>query len=165
MNMKHFITTAICLFMVGFAWGQTGSVSLHHDTQLDKLLFQEKGKDVQGNNNAIVSTGYRIQVYSSNAAKKAKENAFNLKKKLKQAFPEHHIYVEYQAPFWKVRLGDFTHYTDAVICSNQLKEAYPKLAGEIIIVKEKEVKPIYFEDYLENETNPSFEEEFMSEEE
>ncbi len=147
MNMKHFIATTFFFASTLFAWGQTGTVHQYHDVALDKLL----SKDKESSTNAITSTGYRIQVYSSNVAKKAKNSAFNIKNKLKNEFPEHRAYVEYQAPFWKVRYGDFTNYADAVICSNQLKEAFPKLAGEIIIVKEKKVKPIYFGDITETE--------------
>ena len=94
---------------------------------------------------ALTANGYRVQLYSSNAARKAKETALEWKATFEKDFPQHHAYLQYQAPFWKLRVGDFTHYASAVLFSEQLKKAYPKEADEIIIIKEKQVKPLYFE--------------------
>lgn len=163
MKGKQLLLCITCLTISTGIWAQTGAVNTHHEVALEKLLYKEKNTSAYSDNDAIVAAGYRIQVFSSNAAKKAKENAFLLRKKLRNDYPEHHVYVEYQAPFWKVRLGDFTQYTDAVICSQQLKEAYPKQAGEVIIVKEKKIKPIYFGETPDYDSDLSFEDEFISE--
>ena len=64
-------------------------------------------------------------------------------------FPEVKSYVTYSAPFWKVRLGDFSNYAEAVIFSKKVKSALPKLANEIIVIKENSTKPLYL-----NENKP-----------
>ena len=144
MNMKVYIVTAICLLTSAYAWSQTGVVTIHQNATLDSLLYQEKNKEtITLAEKTISATGYRVQIYSSNASRKAKEQAFQWKTDLEEAYPEHHVYVQYQAPFWKVRIGDFTHYAEAVVWSNALKKAYPNEANEIMVVKEKQVKPIY----------------------
>lgn len=149
MNMKVYIVTAICLLTSAYAWSQTGVVTAHHDAVLEGLLYQAKNTEtIPQTESSINATGYRIQFYSSNASRKAKEIAFGWKEKLEEAYPEYRVYVQYQAPFWKVRVGDFTHYAEAVICCNMLKQAYPSEAGEMIVVKEKSVKPIYFQEEL-----------------
>ena len=161
MNMKTYIVTAICLLASVYAWGHSGVVTAHHDAALENLLYQEKNAEAApSSESCITATGYRIQFYSSNASRKAKEIAFEWKAKLEEAFPQHRVYVQYQAPFWKVRVGDFTHYAEAVLCCNALKQAYPSEAGEIIVIKEKAVKPIYFKEELTapTDTLPTIEE-------
>lgn len=155
MNIKHVILTGITLLFTAFAWAQQGTVTVYQDDRLGTLLYQEKNNTAQTPKEAIVANGYRVQVYSSNAARKAKETALEWKKTIEEAFPQLRAYVQYQAPFWKVRVGDFTHYAAAVLCSKQLQQAYPDKAGEIIIVKEKQVKPLYFEEQITPTTTDS----------
>jgi hypothetical protein len=147
MKPSSFIATILFLFITIGLWAQ-GSVSTYHNERLNDLLFQEKSKNYKLDTEETISaTGYRVQIYSSNASRQAKEIAFKWKENLEKKFPEYKVYVQYQAPFWKVRIGDFTHYGEATTCSHLLKQAYPKEANEIIIVKEKQVKPIYFQPY------------------
>ena len=144
MKLKQIILTISFLSLSSFLWAQTGVVTIHQNATLDSLLYQEKNKEtITLAEKNISATGYRVQIYSSNASRKAKEQAFQWKTDLEEAYPEHHVYVQYQAPFWKVRIGDFTHYAEAVVWSNALKKAYPNEANEIMVVKEKQVKPIY----------------------
>ena len=144
MKLKQIILTISFLSLSSFLWAQTGVVTIHQHATLDSLLYQEKNKEtITLAEKTISATGYRVQIYSSNASRKAKEQAFQWKTDLEEAYPEHHVYVQYQAPFWKVRIGDFTHYAEAVVWSNALKKAYPNEANEIMVVKEKQVKPIY----------------------
>jgi len=146
MKLKTIVTTILCLFATTSLWAQMGTVSTYHNEKLNNLLYLEKGKKYTNETEeSIYATGYRVQIYSSNASRQAKEIAFKWKEDIEKKFPEYKVYVQYQAPFWKVRVGDFTHYGESTTCSHLLKQAYPKEASEIIIVKEKQVKPIYFQ--------------------
>lgn len=144
MKMKHFLLTSMALLFAAFAWAQQGTVTIHHSDSMEQLLYQNKKAAANNTDEALVATGYRVQIYSSNASRKAKETATQWKKELETAFPNQKTYLVYQAPFWKVRVGDFTHYAEAVHFSKELAKKYPKEAGEIIVVKEKQVKPLYF---------------------
>jgi hypothetical protein len=106
-------------------------------------------KEPTDKNNAVTAVGYRVQVYSNNNARKAKSEAFELEEKLKEIFPDVKCYVSYSAPFWKVRLGDFSNYAEAVVFSKKVKKALPKLANEIIVTKENNTKPLYLDEKTE----------------
>jgi hypothetical protein len=93
-------------------------------------------------------------VYSNNNARKAKTEAFELEEKLNEVFPDVKSYVTYSAPFWKVRLGDFSNYSEAVVFSKKVKSTLPKLANEIIVIKENNTKPLYLD---ENNPQPEAE--------
>jgi hypothetical protein len=145
MNRKHFLLTSIILLVCAYSWAQQGVITIHQDARLEALLQPQNGQTAGQTQEALTANGYRVQLYSSNAARKAKETALEWKATFEKDFPQHHAYLQYQAPFWKLRVGDFTHYASAVLFSEQLKKAYPKEADEIIIIKEKQVKPLYFE--------------------
>ena len=133
------------------AMAEEGVVILHQDSIMETLLVK---KEVAEKNVAITAVGYRVQVYSNNNARKAKADAFELEEKLVELFPEVKCYVTYSAPFWKVRLGDFSNYAEAVIFSKKVKNTLPKLANEIIVIKENNTKPLYLDD---NKTLPEAE--------
>ena len=128
------------MFAANVVAQEEGVVVLHQDSIMESLLVKKESKD---KNIAITAVGYRVQVYSNNNARKAKSEAFDLEEKLNEVFPEVKSYVTYSAPFWKVRLGDFSNYAEAVIFSKKVKSALPKLANEIIVIKENSTKPLY----------------------
>ncbi len=80
--------------------------------------------------------GYRVQVFSSNTQKTAKSEAFKVEKKVKQDYTDIDIYVLYQPPFWKVRLGNFRTQEEAGILRDDLLKTYPNMQGDIYIVKD-----------------------------
>jgi hypothetical protein len=53
-----------------------------------------------------------------------------------------------------VRLGDFSNYSEAVVFSKKVKSTLPKLANEIIVIKENNTKPLYLD---ENNPQPEAE--------
>lgn len=131
---------------------ETGIVTIEQDEALNNLLYKNAQSATPSQEEALIATGYRVQIYSSNLTRQAKEKAQEWKNTIESTFVGTRAYVTYQAPFWKVRVGDFTHYAEAVLFSKELKRTFPKEAGEIIVVKEKQVKPIYFEAKVAEET-------------
>lgn len=120
------------------------------NAKLDSLLYKNVEPSERINNPAVTTSGYRVQIYSSNRAQIAKQGAFELEKNIKEIYPDLHTYVTYNAPFWKVRLGDFSSYYEALNFSNALKDAFPERATEVFVVKEDIIKPIYFDNKTEN---------------
>ena len=92
----------------------------------------------------VTSSGFRVQLYSSNRNQIAKKGAFKAESEFTEKFPEIKAYVTYSAPFWKVRVGDFSSYYEALAFSNSLKDAFPERATEIFVVREDNIKPICF---------------------
>jgi hypothetical protein len=150
--MKKIFGLLLGVMFVASAMAQEeGVVVLHHDSIMQTLLVKNK---VTEKNNAITAVGYRVQVYSNNNARKAKTEAFELETKLVELFPDVKCYVSYSAPFWKVRFGDFSNYSEAVVFSKKVKSTLPKLANEIIVIKENNTKPLYLD---ENNPQPEAE--------
>ncbi len=94
------------------------SVRISQDTAILAMIGQPgvnlpQNIVVVQNRPCLQMTGYRIQVFSSNNQKTAKTEAFRRETAVKQVMPELSSYVMYQAPFWRVRVGDYQTYEDA----------------------------------------------------
>jgi len=85
----------------------------------------------------IQISGWRIQVFSGNNQRVSKNEAFRKETDMKVAYPELSTYVKYNAPFWRLRVGDFQTYQDAQHTLVQLRRSFPSFGREMSIVKEK----------------------------
>jgi hypothetical protein len=65
--------------------------------------------------------GYRLQLLSTNN----RNQAFKLKYDLLTNYPEHKAYVTYQAPYFKVRLGNFLKKEEAEKMRKQISKNFP----------------------------------------
>ena len=81
--------------------------------------------------------GYRTQVFSGNNQRVSKDEAFRKEKEIKELFPEIPTYVTYNAPFWKLRVGDFRSHEEAYHMMRLLMGAFPKYGKEMYIVREE----------------------------
>lgn len=82
---------------------------------------------------AIIS-GYRIQVYSGNL-RNSKAIATQRRNQVSALYPELLPTVEYDAPFWRVRVGNFVDQGEAQTKMQELKKAFPSFAREMYIVR------------------------------
>ena len=111
---------------------KSGVVNFHQDKRIEKLVIE----NITSPTSAVVH-GFRVQVFSSNAHRTAREEAFNLEHKLMEAFPEMKVYVSYTSPFWKVRVGDFFAQDEARIFSEELLRRFPTLRKETYTVRDR----------------------------
>ena len=82
--------------------------------------------------------GYRIQVYSDSKQRTAKANVERIASQISGAFPTIGTYTTFKAPYWRLKVGDFQTREDAVdFMQTELKKAFPSLAGEMIIVRDR----------------------------
>jgi hypothetical protein len=88
--------------------------------------------------------GYRVQIFSGNNQRTAKDEAFRKEKQIKERFPSLDAYVTYTAPFWRLRVGNYDSHEEAFYAQRQLTEAFPSFAKEIYIVREEVKVPIYY---------------------
>lgn len=108
-----------------------GRVLFHQDPRIELLINENKSsgtKELQG---------FRVQVFSSNAQRTAKDEAFSIEQRLVQAFPSHKVYVTYTSPFWKVRLGDFIDQESAKEFTEELLQKFPALRKDTYTVRER----------------------------
>lgn len=143
--MKKYIAILFSLVALSvYAQSYNSSyLSVHQDETLNRLVYANKYAEPQVGGDAVSAPGYRVQVFSSNHPQNGKKLAVDWENKLKQQYAEH-VYVTYAAPFWRVRIGDFTDYYEALRYSRQLKADFPESETDIYVIKEELVKPYYF---------------------
>lgn len=154
--MKRFAILILCILSVGMNYAQTllqtmttsdspnvGKVTFNQDPRFEAIINENK-TEAATRTEYVVLSGFRVQIYSGNHPQKSKDAAFQLEKNIKESYPQYRPYVSFVAPFWKVRVGDFSTYYEAFLFSKKLKTIFPDLESEIYVVKDPAVKILYF---------------------
>ncbi len=80
--------------------------------------------------------GFRVQMFLDNNASTAKNAARRRASEVASRFPEMRTYVTYNAPYWRLRVGDFKSQADANEAAAKLRSAFPGSAKEIRVVRD-----------------------------
>lgn len=109
-KMKLLLLTAIvCAFFSAVKAGDT--IIVHKDARLD--ILTEKQASINKVTSRMTESGlfkgYRLQVLNT----RSRDDAFKLKATLLENFPAEKVYVLYQSPYFKVRIGNFVTRADA----------------------------------------------------
>ncbi len=104
------------------------------DPAIDRVLL-DKINDIH--REQVTIQGYRVQVFSSNRQKTAKAEAYKMEKLVKESSMETSIYVLYNPPFFKVRLGDCRTMEEAQALMEEVVRVLPQLQAETYIVRDK----------------------------
>ncbi|MDO9634950.1 MAG: SPOR domain-containing protein [Paludibacter sp.] len=107
------------------------TVNFHQDSRIEQLVVENASRA------GSIVNGFRVQVFSSNAQRTAKDEAFYLERVLQEAFPEKNVYVTYSSPFWKVRVGDFMGQKEAKNFTEELLMEFPRLKGQTYTVRDR----------------------------
>lgn len=94
----------------------------------DSINSETKTEEKQG--------GYRIQIYSGNGLR-SKTEAISRENIVKEKYPQYPYYIVYNAPFWRVKVGDFKIKQDAEDFIIELKKEFPSFKREISIVRDR----------------------------
>ncbi len=81
--------------------------------------------------------GYRVQIYSDNNARTAKNEARSKERAIAGAFPELSTYVIYDSPYWRLRVGDCRSKAEADELAVEIKKAFPAYRAEITVVRDR----------------------------
>ena len=83
------------------------------------------------------TTGYRVQVFRGGNSKNDRQQAEAASSKIKNAYPDEDIYVEFFSPDWTCRVGNYREIEDARRMRDQLRkmgfDAATIVKGKIII--------------------------------
>lgn len=115
----------------GFQTNYTSGLNIKNNSQTDQL-FQAYINDLQ---NKHTTAGFRIQlIQDSNRENARKEKAAFLNK-----FPDIEVYETYEAPFFKIRVGDFKTRIAAYRLFQNCKPFFKKafIVNEIINITPK----------------------------
>ncbi len=116
---------------------------VHKDSRIDILLK----KQANINKTAIYKTnggqykGYRVMVLSTND----KELAYRTKGTLLGNYPDSRVYMSYQAPFYKLKMGDFLKRSDAEDLRKEVARMFPRgvfVVSDVIQLKPEEEKKL-----------------------
>ena len=119
-----------------------GSMTVHSDFRLQILARKEAELNSAATRYLERSAmGYRLQVLSTND----KDLAFKTRTQLLQKFPEQKVYMYFQAPFVKLKFGNFRTKQEADIYKSQISRMLGGtsiyfLSERIEVKPEKEIK-------------------------
>lgn len=120
--MKYLISKfsfAFVLTLLSFlALGQT-KPTIETPPYLDSLVQ----KNIEKHKAEQTRDGYRVQLFSGNE----RNNANALRAKFKSEYPEIPIYLIYQQPYYKLRVGDFRNRIEAQQFYLKIEKDYEQL--------------------------------------
>lgn len=86
--------------------------------------------------NTTLMQGYRIQVYNGNLST-SKAEVERRASALRRLAPDYTCYTTYNAPFWRLALGDFTSHEAARSARTKLLKVLPAWFKESYVVRDK----------------------------
>lgn len=116
--MKSGLIGLLFIFTVISAWGQT-KAKISTPPYLDSLVQ----KNIEKHKTEQTRDGYRIQLFSGTE----RNNANNLRNKFKTEHPDVPIYLIYQQPYYKLRVGDFRNKIEAQQLYLKIENDYEQL--------------------------------------
>lgn len=126
------LVTAVLVLMCGaavaqdsaFASASGGNVKVIKDSRIDILIK----KQIYINTLAIRNQpGFRVQVITTNK----RNEAYDAKARVMQSYPEYRSYIDFQAPYFKVRIGDFKTREEATELRDRLSNLF---TGGVFVV-------------------------------
>jgi hypothetical protein len=133
---KLIIILALFISIRSFAQTDTSAIIVHKDPRIDLLVKKQiEINEITTRDARRFIQGYRILVVSSNDRNKV----MTAKSKLYQQFPALQVYLMYQAPFYKLKAGNFKERKDAEDYLPNVQQMFP--SGVYIIRDTIEVNP------------------------
>ena len=121
---KNSILIITLFFIISFfIKAQTGddkTVVIHQEPSIEKLAK----KHIAINKHFSKSDGYRVQIFSISGVN-SRDRANLMKAEFLSKYPDAKVYIVYNAPSYKVRLGDFRRKLDAEQFLRTIKANYP----------------------------------------
>lgn len=114
-----------------------GTITIMQGRDLDRLVMRGDYKSEAASTSNGRQTGYRIQVFSDNNVRTAKANAEYRKRAVEQRLPGVRAYLTYEAPYWRVRVGDYRTRVEADAAMREIKNSFPAFASEVRLVRDR----------------------------
>lgn len=116
-----------------------GKVTINQPENLKSRLKQKKMSENENvsSEESTKGVGYRVQVFSDNNQRTAKSQAQSRERNIQAQFPDLKVYLMYKSPSWRVRVGDYKSRGEAEQVMQEIKEAFPSYAGEVMVVVDR----------------------------
>jgi len=127
--IKYFFLTVFLFCAVAPGLRAADTIIVHKDARIDILAEKQASiNKVTSRMNANgMFKGYRLQVLNT----RSRDDAFKTKATLLESFPSEKVYVLYQSPYFKVRVGNFNTREEAEDFKKQLN-AYSNQPAYVI---------------------------------
>ena len=132
--MKAIYFTIFSFLSISCMAQDSSSVTIHKDPRLD-LLIKKQSQVNEELSKKKTARGYRLLVVNSNK----REDAINGKTKLYELFPELKTYLYYQAPYFKLKAGNFKDRKEAEEYQKKLNKYFSN--GVFVMTDTIEIKP------------------------
>ena len=120
--MKFFFLITILISLNSFAQ-DSSSVIVHKDPRVDLLVKKQVQINEETSREARrIGKGFRLLVINTNN----RDEATAAKTKVYTFFPELKSYLYYQAPYFKLKVGNFKERKEAEEYLERLKKYFPK---------------------------------------
>jgi hypothetical protein len=136
--MKKILMLAVVCWFSATAFAQadsTSSIVIHKDPRVDLLVKKQTEINEETTRNARRNiAGFRIQVINTSD----RNAAIAAKTKIYQLFPELKAYLLYQAPYFRLRVGNFKDKDEAEDYRKALSKEFPNsvfVVRDIVEVK------------------------------
>lgn len=144
--MRRFLFLILSVTLVASGYSQNkGSLNVDQDSRIEKLM--KKQREVYAADNTM--NGYRVQIFME-IGNEAIRHAEATKHSFMNAFPELPVYLTYDQPYYRLRVGDFR---DRVEAEKYLRLIKPKFSLAFvtadIINPPAKLSPVNIEDLLE----------------
>jgi hypothetical protein len=118
--MKSFITSLFLVFSIA---ASAQSVVVHKDPRVDLLARRQSQINVAVRKaSSRTAQGYRLLVINTNN----RQEAINAKSTIYTLYPELKAYLIYQAPYYKLKAGNFKSRAEAEPYRKNLAGQFPK---------------------------------------
>ncbi|MBQ6068152.1 MAG: SPOR domain-containing protein [Bacteroidales bacterium] len=97
-----------------------GRIEIKGDVAVSQLVQ----KHIELNERVRTIPGYRIQVASLSGTS-SKNRAFDMKERIREAYPGVEAYVVFDEPNFKVKVGDFRTRLEAYVFLQQIRNEFP----------------------------------------
>ncbi len=147
--MKFRLFFFLAILNTALSYGQTapiaradsmvyGSVSVTKDDRIDLLGEKMLAYNIALAKNIRSAKGYRLMLLSTSD----RNLAMDLRTKLLRQYPEHKVYMAFQSPFIKLKMGNFEAREEADDLRKQLLRQKVTTGNIYIIPETIELKPV-----------------------
>lgn len=108
------------------------------DGRIQSQAHQDKRTEEKKHESAIkprTSSGFRVEVFSDNNLRTAKSGASQRRAAVMSRVPQYRVYMTFDSPFWRVRVGDFSNRGAADAAAAEIRRAIPQNAHDVRVVR------------------------------
>ena len=142
---KLLLIVILTVFAFGGFAQNKGSLHVNQDSRVERLMKRQR--DVYAVSNTM--SGFRVQIFME-IGNEAVDHAEMVKKEFTENFPELPIYLSYEQPYYRLRVGDFRNRVEAQKYLKILKPQYSLafVTADVINPPER-ITPVNLEETLD----------------